>query len=422
MQGLDDTVGIRVAATHAQIDACDVIWIVAHIDRAITNTTIDNLLGRYAEAFKGNVAVILTRSDADITDGVIEHLKRERCDLRAYNKALKEEKLVRKMKKRRGKQVLKRQQKLASRKMRDMTYGQKAKMSDELENYSREYERLKGQLPEVITKRFSMIVDTRNAYVTQRLRAERQDHMPEGKELPVICISNIHYQALKRGTRMENDMLSAEATGVPALRQHVYTMVAPYLLRVVEDFIDHKCEVFMRGLGFWARSIVIEGGAQFMEIVNAPSRTAKPRVETYVSSILDEAEQMLVKPLSHKQKKFADQAVSVLETKKSWAWGTIRAFCRKNGNHSTSVMPKESWNEQFLEAANKITRIEWDDFVGRQAKTFDALKEDIIMLLEGIITELRSKTLARLCLVPQLTLSSSPSGCTSSATEDRIIA
>lgn len=368
------------------------MWVVAHIDRAITNTTIDNLLARYAEAFKGNVAVILTRSDADITDGVIEHLKRERCDLSRYEKLLKEERFLRKMKKRRARQVAQRSQKMASKKkMREMTDAQRAKLAQQLEDYHEQLSVYKERLPTKTMERFAALVEVRNEYVTRQVQEERQSHMPAGTELPVFCVSNLFYQALRGGALIEGDLMTPVATGIPALRTHVYTTVAPLILQTVEDFIDHKCEVFMKGLGLWARSVVIESANTFMEIVRNPARQAKPKVEQYLEWALVESESCLVKPLTHKQQRFIDHALTVLEKKKSWHWGTLRAFVKKGGNHCTASMPKESWNEQFSETANKIIQIEWDEYVQKQIKEFSNMKDAIIELLNSVSEGIRSE-------------------------------
>ncbi|KAK4990768.1 hypothetical protein LTR50_002304 [Elasticomyces elasticus] len=82
LPGVDDTNEVRVNATHEYLRSCDALWIVARIDRIITNRDLDNMLERYAERFGENLAVVATRSD-DINDmSILAH------DLRSYGYSL----------------------------------------------------------------------------------------------------------------------------------------------------------------------------------------------------------------------------------------------------------------------------------------------------------------------------------------------
>lgn len=342
-------------------------------------------MSRYAEAFKGKVVLILTRSDANLTDGVVNHLKRERVDLLPYTQLLDEERRVRTLKNRRAEQVATRQNKMFDQKqMKKMSANKQAKMMDELKQYKEELDLYEAQIPELSMKRFSTLVQARNLHVIRRTQEERRDHMPEGMELKVFAVSNLHYAALTGHGDIDGDLMDADTTGIPALREMVRSMVAPTLLQRVEDFIEHRATVFLEGLSLWARSIAVENPEDIMALVSSPQEEAKPLIDSYIESIIGFAEKSIIKPLEKKQDKLSEHALSVLEKKAEWHWSTFRAFVRNYGNYHTSTQPQQSWNEQFLETATKITSIEWDTFVELQKLELIKVKNKLVLLVSGI--------------------------------------
>ena len=381
---------MRVNATNRQIDQCDYIWIVAPIERAITNTTIDSLLGRYADAFKGKVVVILTRSDADLTEMVVGHLKREHVDMTPYVTLQDEERRLRVLINRRSEQVSNRLQKLfGPKRAANMSANKEKKLREELSQFQEELNHYNEQAPQLASKRFSTLVRSRNAHVARRTQEERRNHMPEGVELQVFAVSNLHYAALTGATAIEGDLMDAETTGIPALREMVRSMVAPTLLQRVEDFIEHRAAIFLEGLALWTSSVAVENPEKIMALVSSPQQRTKPMIDSYVESMLKFAEKSIVKPLEKKQDQFTQHALSVLEKKAEWHSSTFVAFVKKYGNHKTKLQPQQSWNEQFLEMAIKITNIEWDTFLELQTKEFTKLKDDLINLIDGIRDSLK---------------------------------
>jgi len=105
LPGIQDKNRVRVATTQAHLQKCDVVWIVANIDRVASSSTLaemlDRTFDRFAYTSSDRIAVICTHSD-DKTDGTLKDLKRRKFNVEsaeALNKvALTLEREVKKQK------------------------------------------------------------------------------------------------------------------------------------------------------------------------------------------------------------------------------------------------------------------------------------------------------------------------------------
>lgn len=371
---------MRVAATHAQIDTCDVFWVVSHIDRAITNTTIDGLLGNYAKRFKGNIALILTRSDSDLSNPrLAQHYEKEKCNLEPYRLAMVEHQHLRKSLNQSMKKLADRQAILA-----------KLAGQQKLDEYAlvvalqADVDSIHVKIRNAGTQRASALADIRNEYITRRVQEETAAHMPEGVQLPVFCISNLHYTQ-GQGTQSE-DILSSDATGIPRLQRYLFEMIAPKAIQRIEDFINHQCQVNLNGLGLWAHCIAIDSAG---DLITDPWQEAKPDLEQYMKAF-DLALSATISKLSH-SKDALTNARKVIETKRDWHWTTIKAFIRKGGNYRTAIVPRESWNEQFLEPVNRIVDAEWSNLLASQKESLDTVENKCKQGISKISRQLRGK-------------------------------
>ena len=66
LPGISDTNQVKVNATLDRLRTCVGLWIVTPIGRAIDDITVGSLFSRYEERFRGNIAIICTRSDVDV--------------------------------------------------------------------------------------------------------------------------------------------------------------------------------------------------------------------------------------------------------------------------------------------------------------------------------------------------------------------
>ncbi|RMX97892.1 hypothetical protein D0868_10403 [Hortaea werneckii] len=388
LPGLDDTNRVRVDASYEIMSTCDAIWVVAKIDRAITETGVDSLLMRYGKAFK--MVMICTGTDDNIDAGLASFLEGEGQDVGNHEELLKQEIGLRKQ----FEKVLPKRIAAIQKSLRDdegkskkkqppLTPHYKKKFRKEIKGLMDEKEAAKAALLGFEQARFELLVNARNEYTTRRLQEEKSDHLPMGTTLPVFCVSNAHYSSLKGARAIKGPRLNAEMTGVLALRAYVLETSAPEVLRTMDGYVNHRMTVFMKGLAMWAKSYNVEGGEQLLAAVKKPQGQVSGLIDQFVNQVVAFNEKIVVSGLRDAQNDLVEAARGVISSKiNAWHASTIRAFIRRDGNHRTSVVPQQSWNEQFLERASKVAKQGWEVFSDKEKELAIELEKSLFGLLE----------------------------------------
>ncbi|KAI7383354.1 hypothetical protein KC336_g18393, partial [Hortaea werneckii] len=387
LPGLDDTNRVRVDASYEIMSTCDAIWVVAKIDRAITETGVDSLLMRYGKAFK--MVMICTGTDDNIDAGLASYLEGEGQDVGNHEKLLKQEVGLRKQ----FEKVLPKEIAAIQKSLKDdkgkgkkeppLTEHYKRKFRKEIRGLMDEKEAAKAALPGVEQARFELLVNARNEYTIRRLQEEKSDHLPMGTTLPVFCVSNAHYSSLKGARAIKGPRLNAAMTGVPALRAYVLKTSAPERLRTMDAYVNTRMTVFMKGLAMWAKSYNVEGGEQLLAAVKKPQGQVGGLIDQFVEQVLAFNEKVVVNGLQDARNDLVEAASNVINSKiNAWHASTVRAFIRRDGNHRTSVVPQQSWNEQFLEKATKLAKQGWEVFSDKEKELAVGLEKGLLSLLE----------------------------------------
>ncbi|KAK5730407.1 hypothetical protein LTR15_000344 [Elasticomyces elasticus] len=291
---------------------------------------------KYGKIFRGMIGVICTHSDADVDGKLVKELRDEGIDMQAWyelNNVCKNE--VKKIK-----QLDKEVKAARNRKSRQ-------KNTQLLETQKKDEEAKIGRkvLKTIELRRFEFAVQARNQYVTEQLRNMLENYVAKGTTLDVHCISNSHYAAIKSGKAVQGGRLSPEATGIPALRTFALTLPAPRLLQTLEEYCTADINVFFKNAQLWGTLDKLDS-----------------RVETRMGAFKDGIKSGLVNALHSQFSATRDTAVKVLDQKRKKHSATIRAFIRKDGNHSTQMCPKESWNEQFVKGSTEFIDEHWETF------------------------------------------------------------
>ncbi|KAI6815040.1 hypothetical protein KC365_g14243 [Hortaea werneckii] len=389
LPGLDDTNRVRVDASYTILRNCDAIWVVAKIDRAITETGVDSLLMRWGKEYK--MAMICTGTDDNIDAGLASYLEGEGQDIGDHEHLLKQEVRLRKQFEKALPKQITAKQKVLTKDKKDQKKGKKQTMTeyrrqkirDEIKALVKERDAAKAALPGVEQARFELLVNARNEYTVRRLQEEKSDHLPMGATLPVFCVSNSHYSSLKGAKAVKGPRLNAEMTGVPALRAYVLETSAPERLRAMDAYVNHRMTVFMKGLAMWAKSYNVEGGEQLLAAVKKPQGQVGGLIDLFVDQVLAFNEKFVVNGLQDARNDLVEAASSVVNSKiNGWHASTVRAFIRRDGNHRTSVVPQQSWNEQFLEKASKVAKQGWEVFSDKEKELAIGLEKSLLSLLE----------------------------------------
>ena len=396
LPGLDDTNQVRANASYDMMRSCQSIWVVAKIDRAITEQMVDNLFTRFGKSYK--MIIICTGIDANLDDDLAVYLESEGQSIGNHKELLERElhlrKLITSLAKKigTGQAALDGRNKFKSMKRRQLTENARRKLVAELEAWKSELRDAEEELPGICQQRFELLVEARNHNATRRLCEEKSKNLSAGEQLQVFCVSNLHYMSLKGARFVNGPRLSPEMTGIPALRTFVLESAAPRVQRNLEDFISHRFTVFMKGLAMWAKSFSVEGSSELLTAIEASRNNIGGVLQVYHDNMLASNEIGVVKRLQDSKQKQLRVALSQLEKKKGWHWSTTRAFIRRYGNHTTSVAPKQCWNEQFLEGTIEVVDEQWPLFERGREQVAEAMKDDLIGLLCDVLKTVNGKS------------------------------
>ncbi|KAM3423220.1 hypothetical protein BST61_g669 [Cercospora zeina] len=338
LPGISDTNAVKVNVANAYIRQCDGLWIVAPISRAVNSTTVDSLYAKYAERFQDSIAIICTRSEDEINPKLAEHYESEGCTTAEYKKAASKCRDIRHRlgNKRRGLQMRQRAAPTQKRK-KDIRENEKA------------IEKLQKQKAKAEQDMLCALVHVRNKFVATGIEQELRSHLPQGKKPKVFCVSNAHYSSCKGvADNATAFQLSAQQTGIPGLREYILELAAPSLFTALEDHLKHHFLVFLKGIQLWVIRKNVQGAEALLDLVKQPQKSLPARFEMYRKECHDIVVGKLLTHSTGKIKEFGTEAgVKWTEKIHRFHWGTLKAFVRNSGCHSTSACPRASWNMDF---------------------------------------------------------------------------
>ncbi|KAK4504670.1 hypothetical protein PRZ48_002631 [Zasmidium cellare] len=369
LPGLTDTHKVRVDATLNHINECNDLFVCARLGRIVTNPNVHDLAQKYGHAFQNKLSIIATKCDENIGPEEVRDLARKQSKLKKAEAQWKQTTTA-----------IKGQIKyLESRK-------KKSKKSENPSGRLQEIADLSATRKKLDDEWWEKVVEARNSQVTPQLQREIQQHLPADSHLPVFCVSNTHYEALKDESLQDAKFqLSAQGTGVPGLRRHLLALAAPPEFQTLLNFIDHEFTVFMGGCELWAGNGLVEGRAQLISVIKQPLELIPGMFAECLSDIQDEASIVVLDPLRNNQSSFAGLATAVVTdnlAKRHWA--TVQAFIRRYGNHSTSSM-QESWNELFTAAVRLFLNENWATFAKSAKARMLALETQTLATVSSIM-------------------------------------
>lgn len=375
LPGVSDTNQIRVNSTFEYLTTCDHLWIVSRIDRIVTDPSVTSLVQRYAERFAGKITLIGTRSDDfDMRKLADEYrhdeaMKPYHAFTRKYREAtaelIKYEQIVLQMEatEERGMESVRRQRKEAEIKR---------------DGFNRQ--------------RLDVLVKVRNKDFSDDLWRDKRGYLVPGTELGVYFVSNKHYAALKGVCILAQPRFDAAGTGVPALRSYALEIPAPALLKTFEKYVTHDFYVFAKGVNLWANKQHVKSPEELRLVVAKPKAEFDAMMRAFTQQIKAVAADTVGLPIRHQQELLAAKAVKVVKGLGKWHYCTIRAFVTNGGKYNTSVKPKQSWNEDFMNYATaNIVNPAWAKLQSQASQFLEDTGEKIFGMLLGILEDLKSE-------------------------------
>jgi hypothetical protein len=314
---------------------------VAPVSRIADDSTVSQLLSRYAKLFKGEICVICTYNDTGVVgeEGVlIEHLEENLEDhdhLVAPLSGMREEV------KRKTKEIARAASRSAKKTNKPNTRTLATQEASQVALAD-----LEIQQCEMRSKLFAALVLARNTLVIQQLRENLESHMPEGQSLVVHCVSGFHYSAL-RGREIDGPRLSPEATGIPKLRAETLALAAPRLQTTLENYMNYTVSSNLKSFQAWLNGTTVDCGSDLLNLARQPLDELEFLVGRQFDDLAKKRDRMqeTLKAAIPEAKAAASQHI---DRKRGKQGATIMAFVRKNGRHKTKLCPRECWNEGFL--------------------------------------------------------------------------
>lgn len=366
--GSDDTNNLRAMASAQRIYDCDEIWIVSSANRISTDTVVAINLVRYGRTIP--CVLICTAIDDNLNKDLVREMENSECDVGNYwelSEAIENmQKEIQPLKRREEKleQALSRgwvQTKSNKRQRLDQdTRAKYQKERDEKLARISESEAKQGQLEQT---QLELAVQVRQTYVLRLITDENlQRHIPNG-HLRVMFASNTHYTRHKPGNLEKGATLSPDVTGIPNIRQHVLKSAAPKELQIVKNYINNDVKLLINGIGLVTNTVDPQGCEDALKIVERRQDEVDHRRRFILHTLDSYVRDRMVSPLASRQEDHSRSALKVLDRKRTWAWGSIRAFVDHHGRHKTKSKEYHSWAEQFMhEAAGDVTGL-WNSFM-----------------------------------------------------------
>ncbi|KAK5107579.1 hypothetical protein LTR62_001022 [Meristemomyces frigidus] len=379
LPGTSDTDDVRIEICKKYIGSCDWVWAVAPIHRIIDDRLIFMMISRYGRLFGGRIMVVATCSDADIDSKLARDLHGEGLDMKTYLAIGERHKALQKNIK--GIEIEMRAQKKVRRPSKQVLIEIQGKEL-QIKQRRQEQEDLKAQ-------QFECLVDARNEHVTKQLAGRMNDHLPKSMPLRVHCVSNVHYDAIKARRSVQGSRLSAKGTGIPALRALALALAAPGLLRTLEQYIQVTLLVFIRNMQLWLKTTFIERRRTLVLLAKNPQNMLEERVQRRLVTFDSGIKSSLTSPLHRLWSATRRVALEEFKKRERKHPSTVRAFIRKNGNHSTRICPKDSWNEHFMKGVTEFIVEHWEAFESSKSSITDHLKDALVQDMRAILPAIK---------------------------------
>ncbi|KAH7071874.1 hypothetical protein BKA63DRAFT_492539 [Paraphoma chrysanthemicola] len=311
LPGLRDLNSARQNITERYVRKCHQVFVVARIDRAITDESIKQIFELARRVNLSKVDIVCTRSEDIQTREAIHDWPNERVtieDLQSNIASATNEI-----------ETLKEEIDEYDQDAANLTHAEERQFSD----LQREYRKVVAakKTHELELKRF--IIRLRNDNVSRRLRREYRTH-PIAASLRIFCVSNNVYWD-NREKAKDVALPYLRLSGILELRRYCIGLVAQSRHRAIQVFIKDQVPALIGSIDLW-----VEAGSG-----NA-SAESKQRILDTVSAVQRELDK--------------------------WHHSSYKAFCSHYGDHSTPAIGSRCWNEEAIEGmATELSGV-WDSF------------------------------------------------------------
>ncbi|KAF2688370.1 hypothetical protein K458DRAFT_414140 [Lentithecium fluviatile CBS 122367] len=380
LPGLRDLNSARKAITERYVRKCHQIFVVARIDRAITDESIREIFELALRANLSKIDVICTRSeeiqvrearhDWPAERAVIEEMQgridADTEDIDSLREEIEEfEQDLTHLTHQDGLRFARLQQ--------DCRKAEKSR-----ENHQVELRR--------------HIIMLRNDKVSDRLREQYRNH-PIATMLKIFCVSNELYSD-NRQKPATIALPYLQLSGIVELRRYCIGIVAESHLRATRRFIKDEIPAFLGSVELWVQAgsgnASAERKQQILDAVSAIQRElaelTSPVSQLNISHTLREEfnSQIHLRMAQSGPQWTADARQASLEWQ-GWHQTTYKAFCSNYGDHSTKEKGYRCWNEEAMGGMKGDMSIVWDSFAVDLDAHLDRINGAVIQAFHNVL-------------------------------------
>ncbi|OAL53048.1 hypothetical protein IQ07DRAFT_533701 [Pyrenochaeta sp. DS3sAY3a] len=359
LPGLRDLNSARKAITERYVRQCHQIFVVARIDRAVTDESIKQIFELARRVNLSKIDIVCTRSAEDIKPSeairdwpnegaTIEDMQRDIAVDKDEMESLKEDiddyrqdfgNLTREEER----QLLKWED--------DYRKAEKAKEGHDLD-----------------FKRF--IVGLRNDDVSRRLREEYRNH-PIATSLGIFCVSNkIYWDHREKAAGIALPYL--KLSGILKLRSYCIGVVAQSRLQASQAFIKDDLPALIGSVELWVEAGSGNASAEskklVLDAVNAIEHelhmlTSPASRLNHISRTLEtEFDAQIYMRMRRNGPQWSADARQASLSWEGWHHMSYKAFCSHYGDHSTDQRGYYCWNEDAAQGMTTDLSAVWDSF------------------------------------------------------------
>jgi hypothetical protein len=170
------------------------------VDRICTDPNLEHTISDYAGRFPNTFAIVVTKIDEGITDELAAEMTAKGHSIGDYEEA--------------NANILDLKEVLVKTKH---TLKHAALTPEARHSWRDQEDKVKQEIHDEESKIFECLVDARNDYIGDRLRADKKKHLPTDTQLPIYFVSNKQYDIHKQIIESEGPSLEIASTGIPGL-------------------------------------------------------------------------------------------------------------------------------------------------------------------------------------------------------------
>ncbi|KAI5356511.1 Putative P-loop containing nucleoside triphosphate hydrolase [Septoria linicola] len=390
--GYGDTNVFRANASSERMSDCDEIWTISPIDRVCTEPTVWRNIERYNAA--ASCHIVCTQIDVKCDDDDAQEMAANDVVLRdEHRRLMREDKSLREELRGMEKEFEEREE-LDDRGSRATTGGKRQKLSDAAIEENKEKlwalrsktRALEKRAKQSKQERRQLIVDMRKGYFRTKLREKVTTTGLLDANIKIFCVSNEHYMGRKDVKDVFGPLLTLEGTGIPEIRRHILTTVAPEIMKSRNEYVNHTLAAVVHGIRIVVQPEELKDSSGMLLGIQDRQLGLQQHKQVFLAEIEHAIQEYFVKPMSKARKECTATAMGIIKEKRNWRAPSLRAFLRHDGCYKTFAIGREVWNEQFLLPAAPILLANWEKYVQAWNRTFDklqkALREEVLSILQ----------------------------------------